>query len=89
MEAGDTIYFYYPGQRAEHGLYVEQVYEAMSAGNAIMMAQARVKVLPLATSIKITFGVHRNSAIIHKSSYDLDYCKIEFKGDFPDGRKDL
>lgn len=85
IEKGDTILFFYPGQPPEHGLYVERIVEMMCSGKETMMATARQKVLPLAKAIEVTFGKATHSAIIHKNSYDLEYCAIELKGDFENG----
>lgn len=85
IEAGDTILFYYPGERApEHHIKVESVYEIMSSGKSCMMALEESKMLPCVNRSDVISGKVNHTAIFRKNSYDLDYCAIELKGDFPD-----
>jgi hypothetical protein len=85
IEMGDTILFLYPGMKApECHIKVESVYETMSNGKSCMMALEKAQMIPCINRSDIVSGKVNHTAIFRKNSYDLDYCKIELKGDFPD-----
>jgi hypothetical protein len=86
IEAGDTILFYFPGGCApEHHIKVDNVYETTSMGKPVMMAMEKATMMPCVNRSDIISGKIIHTAIFKKNSYDLDYCKIELKGDFDDG----